>query len=235
MGSCGKLDSSSALSYIFSCNLDAGRARLGKTGREARRMAPEQVSDGGRAKPIHRRHGTWEGCPFETLDEVADFVSELSALLGEQGTDVPLWVSLRTDDREYRRVDPRDLDDLSLTISMASLTRFVVCSPDDTQPVSIHLTITTRRDGHSTLLDVEGSSQVAVEGINVWIARQIAGRIERGEEARKSTEKENHPTQAGSMSVSSWKRWVNHPWAIQVGGGAIAAVLAGGVIFFLSH
>ncbi|HET7120785.1 MAG TPA: hypothetical protein VFI17_05995 [Solirubrobacterales bacterium] len=192
----------------------------------------ERVSAEGRAvKPIHKRSQQWAGQPFAALEDAAALATELSGLLREQGAVVPLTITVTTEDREYRDLGTSDLQELAAELSLDTIESLSISSAAvPTEPVAVALRLVETRSSPSTWLAVEGSNQVAVDGIKAWIAREIEARLER---ARESAEPDRLPREEGKPVP--WIRWLNHPWAIQIGGGAMAAVLGTALIFLLTR
>lgn len=195
----------------------------------------EHVSAGGRAvKPIHKRSQQWAGLPFADLGEVARLLAALGPLLRQQGALAPLKVTLTTEDCEYRDLGNGDLLELSAELPLDLIDSLSISSASTEQePVAVASLLFEGRGDPCTRLNVEGSNQVAVDGIKVWLAREIEARLSRLGRSRESTgpidRKPEH------RKAAPWIVWLNHPWAIQVGGGAIAAVLGTVLILLLTH
>lgn len=192
--------------------------------------------EGRAVKPIHRRIQRWQGFGFETLEEVGEFIAQVDELLDDQAVELPGIVSVTTGDREYRDLEPDDLRDLSPSLSMESIKALSIqVQVNHREPVRVELVL-TGDDYRQTELTVEGRSQVIVGGIAVGIATVVDERFERLQQERELAESEaEREMPVGAAQTQVWNRWINHPWTIHIGGGTIAAVVAGGILFLLFH
>lgn len=182
-------------------------------------------------KPIHRRSEHWRGYPFGMLGEVAEFILQVDELLEDQAVEAPGVVNLATGDREYRDLETNDLRHLSPSLPMDSIEALSIqVQANHDEPVRIQLALTDDGD-QQTGLTVEGRSQVIVGGIAAGVVTVVDERFERLRRERELAEAEAE----GAAQTVGWNRWLNHPWAIHIVGGTIAAVVAGGILFLLFH
>jgi hypothetical protein len=181
-------------------------------------------------KTIHKRSEQQDGLPFSTLEEVADFAAEAVALIEGAGTDVEFVAGVDTEEQDYRGLTLDELRELSKALPMDKIKSFVAHSGlDGDQPVQASLSFLRPYSGPVTHFDVNGHSQVAVDGIHVWGKKAIGERFERIHEAEALAATKSQP-HTQEQAESTWKRVVNHPWAVQVGGGVLAALIVA-VIF----
>jgi hypothetical protein len=188
-------------------------------------------------KPIHKRQDEWRELPFASLQEVADFTEMLAATAKELGSDPTLSVSLDCGDRDYKQLTLDDLRALSAEVAMDEIRELLamVAFVGD-QPVTARLRL-LGRPAVSVRLSVHGKSGAAVDGAKVQAKADIDKRLEQ-------LKKDKHvaalgPRESGANTVgqrsttSRWRRWLNHPWAVQVGGGVAAGVILAAVLLLL--
>jgi hypothetical protein len=187
-------------------------------------------------KPIHKRGQRWSGYAFGSPEEVADFIGDVGELLEDKAADPPGITTIGTVDREYRDLEPDDLRALSLPPMELIQALSIQAQANHEEPVTIALLLSHDEHHQQTELTVEGRSRVAVDGIAVGIGALLDERFRRLEDERQIAEAEaEHGSQAGEPPMNTWERLLSNPWVIHIGGGTIAAVLAGGILLLLFH
>lgn len=179
---------------------------------------------------VHKRTEQWDGLPFSTLGEVAELIAELGSKLGSLD-EVQASASVTTEEQDFRDLTLDELQELSKALpidEMQSLT--ASCERGGKQGFLVNLVLFN--DTKSiTQLDVEGEEEVVVDGLHVGAKKKIDGRFEKIRQAERLAEVKSNPHENDKSSVESrMERWM-----IQIVGGAVAAVLAAGIIFLLSH
>lgn len=187
-------------------------------------------------KPIHKRGQRWSGFAFGSPEEAAEFICDVGELLEDQAADPPGITTIATADREYRDLEPDDLRTLSLPPMESVQALSIHAQANHEEPVAIALLLSDGEPHQETELIVEGRSRVAVDGIAVGIAALLDERFRRREDERQIAQAEaEQESQAGDPQMSTWERLLSNPWAIHIGGGTIAAVIAGGILLLLFH
>lgn len=181
-------------------------------------------------RAIHKRVEHWQGLPFGTLAEAAEFLGEVESKV-KPAHEVASSASVSTADQEFRELTMDDLRELSKVVPLEAVQWVVAyCERDGKQAVRVGLTLRARPRS-STELEVKGDEEVVVEGLFVGTKKKLDSRFAAMRDALELALAKGDPPQPRA----SWRRWLNHPWPIQVLGGAVGALIAAGVVFLLSH
>jgi hypothetical protein len=183
-------------------------------------------------KTIHKRTEKWDGFAFTNLEEIADFIAELDPLLEGAGAEVETSIAVATESQDYNGLTVDELRELSKALLIDQVHSVSASSDSFDQPVEASLLLLGGgASGGSTHFDVNGDNQVAVDGINVWGKKAIDerfGQIKQAEvlAAAKSEPHEDEPIEPVDPW---WKQLLNHPWAVQIGGGVVAALIVAAI------
>jgi len=181
-------------------------------------------------KPVHNRSNQWDGLPFAALEDVADFADALTAIVQELGAKAECLIDVECSDRDYPGLDTADLRALSSELPLEAVARLMLLTAArEEEPVRATLTLYGPASPMLlTRLRLEGSALGAVEGANVQAKQAIEKRFEQLRAAKKTA-----TGKADTTARSAWGRVLNHPWAVQVGGGVAAGVIVAGVLLLL--
>lgn len=177
-------------------------------------------------RAIHKRAERWDGLPFMTLSEAANFIAELEPKLKSE-EEVQTSVSVTTEERDFRELTLDELRELSNVLSIHAIQSLIAsCGRDEGERVCVNLSLSNHK-GSTTELDVQGEEEIVVDGLYIGAKKKIDGCFERIRHAEELAEAKSEPHDGKSSLLDRWE-----PWLIQIVGGTIATVV-GAVVLFL--
>jgi hypothetical protein len=179
--------------------------------------------------PVYKRTETYEGWPFASFADLADFIDFMIDLVGRASKPLPsAHVTITFPDHEYDAMTVSELrarsGDMELE-EVKRLTAFVGLDSDEVR-ASLWLVATPKHVD----FDVSGRNRVAVDGVNVQGQEKVKKWFDGYRPHRSSTDVEPAQTQAISEieTKSAFQRILSHP----VTAGIVATVI-GGIILAL--
>lgn len=181
-------------------------------------------------EPIHTRNESWEGWPFASVADVAKYAVELEALVREAGGENAPWISIEIQygDREYQLKSIEEFDQAAKELDLETLHSLTVMILwEDFDPVNATFTIEGGAHYRTANLRVNGRRGTAVDGVKVGAKAAVdrwADKTRAAEEARESAAP--RPGDDAPASPPAWRRFLDHPYSVQIIGGAVGSVIA---------
>jgi hypothetical protein len=195
------------------------------------------------ARQTHRRQEEWEGWPFRSVVDAAEFIGELLAMVEEAAGSAPhLSASVTFADRKYEMQSLGELREAAPGFrlgDMYELSAMIFWAWGESQTVTANFNLVGGAYQRSTRLSVDGTKATAVDGVNVGAVAAVsrwAERTKEKEEAEKAAaENKAEPVRPTPMPPPDptpapdpqpvWRRLVAHPYTVQIIGGVVAGMI----------
>jgi hypothetical protein len=202
----------------------------------------------------HNRKQDWEGWPFGSLADAAEFVGELLAMIEEAAGSAPYFsATLTYQDRQYQAKSLDELREVAPALdldSMHDLEAMLFWGADAPKPVDATFRLEGGTYRRTTRLRVSGAKGTAVDGVNVgagaavdrWAEKTRAAEEDRertereraAEKVHNTTDRESTAEEARERPASepghdspepAWQRFLAHPYSVQIIGGIVAGLI----------
>lgn len=175
-------------------------------------------------EPTHTREEEWTGPSFSSMEEVADLLEVLIAMVldaGHAGLSSEV-AAIRYADKQYPRMPIRDFRDLAPALPLDGADVFLTVEPGGLpKPVAVELFV-WGSDRAGVRLDVSGQNEVAVNGVFVAVKERVEAVYERRQRAEALAAEEESPVEAPEPT---WRKALYNPYAVQIGGGLVVLVV----------
>ena len=154
--------------------------------------------------PAHKQKTEWEGWPFTSMDEVADFASYLGEQVREVAESTGVSISVNYEDKEFKHLTLAEFKEQALALPLDSVVNLSICAGEfDRDAVIAWLFLF--RAGMRTTLSIDGRKVTAVNHVKVRIDAEVKRLFKQkheGESAAAATVRDH------TAPPSRWRRWI---------------------------
>ncbi len=155
--------------------------------------------------PAHKHKTEWEGWPFTSMDEVADFASYMGEQVREVTESTQVSISVTYDDKEFKHLTLAEFKEQASALPLDPVVNLSICAGEFERDAVIAWLFLSRL-GMNTTLSIDGRKVMAVDRVKVRVTAEVKRLFAQNRE-RESTaaaavahDHTDHP--------SRWRRWM---------------------------
>jgi hypothetical protein len=219
--------------------------------------------------PIHTRDTPLAEWPFESTDDVDEFIIRVVEVVRDaMGAEPEVSVSATYPDRAFPMMKHDEFRSARAELPFEGLSTLVIKVQDPKDPdFAVNLLLSD--PPRSASLAVRGTSVTRVDGVDVQVRKALDNAFAKVEASREAEAQRHREERAGYVEqltppgpyglpigaavgtlvragkrkpkrpasgaapprkASRWRRFISHPWAVEIVGGTIASAAAVGVV-----